>query len=90
MEMLASMISLYLVPFLQSMTENYPVLFAIFAILGSFRSIFKPLFSMAHAYVESTESDSDDKALAKFEASKAYKILSFLVDYIFSVKLKKK
>lgn len=76
--------------FLVDLVTNYPVGAAILMVLGVFRAIFKPLMSVWEAYVKSTPSDSDDKILEGFKASKVYKILVWLVDYLLSIKLPSK
>ena len=78
----------FITPLLQGLSVKYPLIVTIFAVMGVARTLFKPLMTFAHAYVMATPSTSDNEKLAKFEASKAYKVLQFLMDYIFSIKIK--
>ncbi len=79
----------FIIPLIQSMSVKYPVIVSIIAVMGTLRIIFKPIMSVLHAYVESTETLKDDEKLAKAEASKYYKAIAWLVDFFASYKLKK-
>ena len=64
-----------------------PWLVQVFLYIGVARSIFKPLMSFAHSVVAATPSTKDDEALEKVEASKAFKAVAWVFDYLFSLKL---
>lgn len=51
------------------------------------RAVNKPLFSLLHAYVNATPWSRDNQLLAKIEASKIYKGVCWVLDYLFSIKL---
>jgi hypothetical protein len=72
------------------LVSKYPVLGSIVAVMGSARLILKPLMVFLKEAVLATPSDKDDLVLNKVEASKIYKALVFLLDYLFSLKLKNK
>jgi hypothetical protein len=80
----------YFEPFLAFLVEKLgaPVV-AVFAVIGTLRAVFKPLFALAEAFVKSTESTKDDEVLAGVKASSIYKIVAFLLDYLGSIKLPK-
>jgi len=67
----------------------YPWIQHIVAIMVVCRIIFKPLFTILSKYVELTVEEDDNKKLNKFMASKAYKMIAFVVDLLASVKLPK-
>ena len=56
------------------------------AIIGSARTILKPIFSIAHSIAHLTTSDKDDKIIDKIENSKILKAILYVSDYIFSIK----
>lgn len=68
---------------------KYPITFAVLAVIGTMRAVNKPLFALLRAYVLSTASVKDDMVLDQVESSKAYKTISFALDYLASVKLPK-
>ena len=78
----------FLVPMLQSAIVKYPKVMIFVSIMGTFRMVFKPLVTFAHAYVAATPSTSDDLKLEKVEASKPFRAIKFLVDYFTSIKVK--
>jgi len=61
---------------------------AVLLAMGVARAVFKPIFALAHAYVEATASPDDDAELAKIEDSKIVKAIAFVLDYVASVKIK--
>ena len=65
----------------------YPVMVKIVMIVGTMRLFMKPLFTFVGEVVLLTPSNRDDLFLAKVMASKAYKVLTFVLDYIASIKL---
>tara|TARA_R110002167_G_C12491385_1_gene635443 strand:+ start:269 stop:505 length:237 start_codon:yes stop_codon:yes gene_type:complete len=71
------------------MVEKYPIIMTILSVMGMARLILKPLMTFLHEMVVVTESTKDNEILDKVEASKIYKGLLFVLDYAFSLKLKK-
>ena len=69
--------------------EQYPVIKDIVAVMVLCRIVFKTVFTVAQKYVDFTVTKEDDKKLHKIMDSKYYKITSFLVDLLASVKLPK-
>ena len=67
--------------------QNYPWIQHVVAVLIVCRIIFKPLFAILSKYVELTVEEDDDVKLKKFMKSKTYKMMSFIVDMVASVKL---
>ena len=65
----------------------YPWLQHIVAIMIIGRIAFKPIFAILGKYVELTIEEDDDKKLHKIMQSKTYKMISFIVDLIASVKM---
>lgn len=75
--------------FIAGLLKNYPF-FAIFIfIVGGLRIIFKPIFAVLRSYVQYTPNPADDVALDKVEASPIYKYVTFVLDYLASIKLGK-
>lgn len=75
-----------IIKFLIDFAVQYPQLASIIFLIGSFRVVMKPLVALAKAIVEITPSKSDDVFVEKIEQSGAYKVVLFVVDYIFSIK----
>jgi hypothetical protein len=67
--------------------QQYPWLQHLVAVMVICRIIFKPLFQILGKYVELTVEEDDNKKLHKIMASKSYKMASFIVDMLASVKL---
>lgn len=66
---------------------EYPWLRDCVTVMIVCRIAFKPTFQILSKYVELTVDKDDDKKLNKFMQSKTYKMLSFIVDTLASVKL---
>ena len=58
-------------------------------VIGGFRMILKPLVVGIEAFIKESESKKDDEILEKVKSNVFYKALIFLVDYAFSIKIKK-
>lgn len=58
--------------------------------VGACRLLVKPIFSVLHAMVKTTPTQSDDAMLEKVESSKVMKAFLFLLDWFLSVKIVKK
>ena len=67
--------------------QQYPWLQHLVAVMVVCRIVFKPLFAILGRYFELTVEESDDKKLHKFMGTKTYKMMSFIVDMLGSVKL---
>lgn len=65
---------------------QFPWLATIFMVVGVIRLIVKPLMELAKGVAASTPSAKDDEAVAKVEASKIYKTILFVIDWLFSIK----
>jgi hypothetical protein len=68
--------------------QQNPNIAALLLAMGIARAVFKPIFAVAHAYVEATESKEDDAKLAEIEQSKLVKAIAWALDYVASVKIK--
>jgi hypothetical protein len=60
------------------------------SIVGTLRLIIKPVMSLIEVYVAATPSKEDDLLPSKIMGSKLYKQISFVLDYLLSIKLPKK
>lgn len=67
--------------------SQYPIIATILMVVGVARLVNKPLFSFLRTYVQATPTPNDDRVLDKVEASKAYKVLSYILDLTASIKL---
>lgn len=74
---------------LLDLAAKYPWLVTVLLIVGALRLAVKPVFSIWHTYVESTETTKDDEFLSKVETSKWLKLVLYALDYVASVKIKK-
>lgn len=74
-------------PVVEGGAVSYPLLAKVLIFIGGMRVVFKPLVSLLQAIVSITPSQSDDSFVAKVMESKAYKWLSFALDYSSSIKL---
>lgn len=81
-------IGAFLLPILMGFITKFPVLAAVIVIMGIMRAIFKPIMAVLHAYTASTANPADDAALEKVEASTAFKIVAWVIDFLGSIKLK--
>lgn len=69
------------------LAAKYPIIASIIIVIGIFRSIFKPLMSFLRSFVLATPSVKDDSILDKFEGSKIYAGIIYVVDWFTSIKL---
>ncbi len=81
---------LALAALIQKFAVDYTWIMAVVSIMGMARLILKPLMVFLHDVVVVTETQKDDDFLKEVEASKIYKAIVFVLDYVFSLKLKKK
>lgn len=75
--------------FISGLVLEYPILLSIAAIIGMVRLVVKPLMVILHSLAEATETTRDEEILKKIEENKIYKGFLFVLDYVFSLKLKK-
>ena len=73
--------------FIMELAGRFPIILSILSVIGAIRLINKPLFAFLRAFVSSTSTLKDDELLDKVEQSKVYKGISFVLDWLFSVKL---
>lgn len=66
---------------------QYPELAGLLSILYVLGLCNKPLFSFLHTLVDATETAKDNEFLARLEASKGYKIVSYVLDWAVRIKL---
>ena len=59
-------------------------------LIGTLRTIIKPIVTLVNNYVESSPSKSDNVKWEKVKASKMYKAFAFILDWTASIKLPKK
>ena len=69
---------------------KFPVLASVLMVIGVLRLVNKPLFAFLRTVVDATPTPKDNEILVKIETSKAYKYVSFVLDYLGSVKLPQK
>lgn len=75
--------------FLSGLALEYPIIFTIISIIGMVRLVVKPLMVILHSLAEATETTRDEEILRKLEENKVWKGFLFILDYVFSLKLKK-
>lgn len=75
--------------FIIDLVSKYPTLAGVLAALYVLSSINKPLFSLLRAYVDATETIKDNELLSAVEASKAYAVVQYVLDWAVRVKLPK-
>lgn len=76
--------------FIIQFASQYPFVATILMVVGVLRLINKPLFAFLNAVVMATPTPKDNEILKKIETSKAYQYVSFVLDYLGSVKLPQK
>lgn len=79
----------FLAPVISGLAQSHPVIITILAAIGTARLIFKAIFSFAHAIADATVTPKDNEAIDKVEKSGAFKTVSFILDYLFSIKIEK-
>ena len=75
--------------FIANYASKHEIVFTILSAIGMLRLLLKPLMVFLHKIVDITPSDKDNLILQKFEGSKWFKYVEFLVDYLFSLKIRK-
>lgn len=76
--------------FIASLAAKYPWALIVVSVIGTFRVLFKPTMTYIETVVASTETKVDDNFLASLKESKIYKGISWVVDYLLSIKLPQK
>lgn len=77
-----------LISLVLAMVAKYPALSAVLLIIGGLRVFLRPLVAVVRAYVSYTPQPEDNIWLDRFEGSKFYKGLNFMLDLIMSIKIK--
>lgn len=77
------------IAFVMDLAMQYPKLAAVVMIMGAFRLVFKPLFAGVEAYILDSPSKNDDLMLEKIKSNMFFKAFIFIIDYAFSIKMKK-
>jgi len=62
---------------------------AFFAFIGLCRFFAKPMMEAGHKYADWTDTPKDNEFLAKVESSKAWRVFLFVLDWLFSLKIRK-
>ena len=76
----------FLAPLLQVYGGQFGIVVQIVGIVGTLRLIMKPIVSGVQGVVAATPSKSDDEAVNKVLESKIYKAVTFVLDWIASIK----
>jgi hypothetical protein len=74
--------------FLMEMSQKYPQIVAVFLAIGVLRAIFKPIMSVAEAFVAATPNKEDDLLLDGFKKGKFYSSIIWFLDFFASIKVK--
>ncbi len=77
----------YLTNLMEHAALQYPALVMFLTIVGVLRSVFKPLMSLAEAFVAAVPNPNAKAELETFEKSKIYAAIVWVVDFLASVKL---
>jgi hypothetical protein len=72
---------------LLDLVTKYPWLATFVTVLGVFRAIAKPIWSLVLATVAATPTKADDNFIDEQEHSTWWKYLSYAIDWIFSIKV---
>lgn len=70
--------------------EKFPFLGYLMLVVGFFRLVFKPLMEMLEDYFGYISYDRGNRKITAIRESKIYYWISFIFDYLFSIKNKKK
>jgi len=73
---------------ISGLAAKQPTVAAILVVMGSCRIVMKPLLVLVHTIVDQTHSQKDEEILNKVENSKVFKTVLFVLDYLFSIKMK--
>lgn len=82
-----AMVGEVILPFL---FEKFPILGYLMLLVGFFRLVFKPLMESLEDFFGYVSYDRGIRKITAIRESKVYYWVSFVLDYLFSIKLKKK
>lgn len=77
-------------PELVQLAMQYPQVVKFLMVMSVCRLIMKPVCSAYIKYVEDTPEKDDDRRLADIQANPKFKLILYILDLLFSVKLPKK
>ncbi len=80
----------FVMPWLLSWAQQYPVATMVIAFMGTARLVLKPVFAALPKFVDTTPWAWDNALLHKIMSSKLYPVASFLFDWFGSIKLPQK
>ena len=80
----------FLIPFLVTAAQQYPMLMTILMVIGVLRAVNKPLFALWRSYVQATPTKADDEILDTIERSKITKAILFVLDWTASIRIPEK
>lgn len=76
-----------LIPVFEAYIGKYGPVIQALTIVGSLRLGLKPIFAAVEKFIYDTETKADDEVLNKVKDSKVTKFLTFVLDYLASIKL---
>ena len=79
-----------IVALLELLISKAPWLASVIMVMGTARLIFKPLFTFLRTVADATPTPKDNELLDKAEKSKLYSAVSFILDWVGSIKLPQK
>lgn len=71
------------------LVAKYPIIASILSIIGLIRLLVKPIMEIIKAYVQYTPTKEDDSFVNKVISSPPYNKFLFVLDWLFSIKIKK-
>lgn len=71
------------------LVAKYPIVATVLSIIGLIRLLVKPIMEIIKAYVQFTPTKEDDSFVNKVISSSAYNKFLFVLDWLFSIKIKK-
>jgi hypothetical protein len=78
-------------PVVAALMGKYGSVFQILAnfalMMGTVRTLTKPIWAWVEKRIKETNSLKDDALLEKLESSRAFRVMTFILDYTLSVKL---
>lgn len=78
-----------IIALIQLLIAKAPWLASVIVVMGTTRLIFKPLFVFLRSVADATPTPKDNELLDQAEKSKVYTAISFLLDWVGSIKLPK-
>ena len=77
-----------IVEFLLSISNTFPILTSVFAVLYTAGLVFQVTHSALREYVLKSPSTSDDILLEKVESHKKFKAVKYVMDLLLNIKVK--